>query len=300
MERASSVPDLTSEGKKRALGDTSFEDSESPANKHERLTSPPVTSQSSVWKDSPIWAQLFRSEIFDLKTNMEKLLQMKEEIKSEIKDDLTKFKSELNSQVLDMKNTADFISGKYDKVNNTANLALDKSEKLQQENLKLQTEIEELKLVADEAEQYSRRNCLILTGVPEVQKENTDDIVKDVAQKWLNVQLDTRSIDRSHRLGKKTLHGNPRPIIVKLCNYHDKEKMYQAKKNLKGTKIMIVESLTKRRLELLKRAKETFGATNVWTLEDRIFTRMENAILSKQLMINTKFEYSTFTKLWQR
>ena len=40
MERASSVPDLTSESKKRALGDTSFENSESPANKHERLTSP--------------------------------------------------------------------------------------------------------------------------------------------------------------------------------------------------------------------------------------------------------------------
>ena len=37
MEPVSSVPDLTSEGKKHALGDTSFEDSESPANKHERL-----------------------------------------------------------------------------------------------------------------------------------------------------------------------------------------------------------------------------------------------------------------------
>ena len=35
--------------------------------------------------------------------------------------------------------------------------------------------------------------------------------------------------------------------------------MYQAKKNLKGTKIMIVENLTKRRLELLKRAKEASG-----------------------------------------
>ena len=30
MERASNVQDLTSEGKKRALGDTNFEDSESP------------------------------------------------------------------------------------------------------------------------------------------------------------------------------------------------------------------------------------------------------------------------------
>ena len=37
MERASSVPDLTSEGKKHALEETSFEDSENPANKHEGL-----------------------------------------------------------------------------------------------------------------------------------------------------------------------------------------------------------------------------------------------------------------------
>ena len=113
---------------------------------------------------------------------------------------------------------------------------------------------------------------MVLTGVPEVQKEDTDDIVRDVAQKWLNVQPDVRSIDRSHRLGKKTLHGKPCPIIVKLCNHHDKEKMYQAKNNVKGTKVMIVESLTKRRLELLKHAREAFGATNVWTLDSKIFT----------------------------
>ena len=37
-------------------------------------------------------------------------MQMKEEIKSKIKDDLTEFKSELNSHVLDVKNAADFIS----------------------------------------------------------------------------------------------------------------------------------------------------------------------------------------------
>ena len=105
---------------------------------------------------------------------MEKLLQVKEDIKSELKDDLTKFKSELNSQVLDMKNAADFISGKCDKVVNIINLALDKSEKLQQENLKLKTEIEELRPAKDGAEQYSGRNCLIRTGVPDVQKEDTN------------------------------------------------------------------------------------------------------------------------------
>ena len=50
-ERATSVPDLTSEGKKHALGDTSVEDSESPANKHQRLPILPVASLCSVWKD---------------------------------------------------------------------------------------------------------------------------------------------------------------------------------------------------------------------------------------------------------
>ena len=257
--------------------------------------------------------------IFDLKTSMEQLLQMKEEIKSKIKDGLTKFKSDLNSQALDMKNAVDFTSGKYNKVNNTAYLVLNKSEKLQQENLKLQTEIgnhyifiisqlwltshprsqsqlrndsviqglrvrvspstetEKLRLVADEAEQHSRRNCLILIGVPEVQKEDTNDIVKDVAPKmaesstWYS-KLQITSIDRSNRLGKKTLHGKPCPITVKLCSYHDKEKMYQAKKSLKGTKMMTVESLTKRTLELLKRAKKAFRATNVWTLDGKTFT----------------------------
>ena len=104
--------------------------------------------------------------IFDLKTSMEKLLQMKEDIKSETKDDPTKIKSELNSQVSDVEKRSRFISGTYDKVNNTANLALDKSEKLQQENLKLQTDIEELTLVTDKAKQYSKRTCLMLTGVP--------------------------------------------------------------------------------------------------------------------------------------
>ena len=48
--------------------------------------------------------------------------------------------------------------------------------------------------------------------------------------------------------------------------------MYEAKKNVKSTKMMIVESLTKRRLELLKRPKEAFVATNVWTLDGKIFT----------------------------
>ena len=64
----------------------------------------------------------------------------------------------------------------------------------------------------------------------------------------------------------------PRPIIVKFCNYHDRESMYLAKRKLKGTKITITKHLTKRRYKLFKLAKEAFGVRNVWTLDGKIFT----------------------------
>ena len=64
--------------------------------------------------------------------------------------------------------------------------------------------ISTLKEKANEAEQYSRRNCVRLYGIPEVKsaKENTDSVVLILAQKKLGVALSKREdIDRSHRVG---------------------------------------------------------------------------------------------------
>ena len=47
----------------------------------------------------------------------------------------------------------------------------------------------------DSLEQYSRRNCLRISPVPEVSSENTDDIVKTVA-KTIGVTLPDNAIDR--------------------------------------------------------------------------------------------------------
>ena len=109
-----------------------------------------------------------------------------------------------------------------------------------------------------------------------MKKEDTDKIVIDIAEKWLDIQLDIGKIDRTHRLKVKGLQGMPRPIMVKFCNYHDRESMYRAKRKLKGTKITITEHLTKhltrRRYNLFKFAKDAFGIRNVWTLDGKIFT----------------------------
>ena len=94
-----------------------------------------------------------------------------------------------------------------------ASSALETSKKLQEENLELRAQIEELGLAADEAAQYSRRNCLIISGIPELKKDDTEKTVINIAGKWLDIQLDIGKIDRMHRLKVKESQGMPCPII---------------------------------------------------------------------------------------
>ena len=84
----------------------------------------------------------------------------------------------------------------------------------------------------DAQEQYSRRNCLLLHGVPEAQTD-TDNAVLSVANDKLGLNLTRECIDRSHRLGQaaqNTSNGKPRPIIVKLTSYDTRRKIFGAKR----------------------------------------------------------------------
>ena len=54
---------------------------------------------------------------------------------------------------------------------------------------------------ADLSLQYSRRNCVRISGAQEENNEDTDRIVHNMA-KDLNVNLTLADIDRSHRVGK--------------------------------------------------------------------------------------------------
>ena len=66
-------------------------------------------------------------------------------------------------------------------------------------------------------EQYSRRSCLLLHGVPEAQG-GTDNAVLSVANEKLGLNLTRDYIDCSQRLSYGTSNGKPRRIIVKLTS----------------------------------------------------------------------------------
>ena len=77
-----------------------------------------------------------------------------------------------------------------------------KISKLDQENNKLQCRIESLELTTDKAEQNSSRNCLRLSGLPELKDKITDDTVMEVAAA-IGADLSIDEVDCNQRVGKQ-------------------------------------------------------------------------------------------------
>jgi len=132
---------------------------------------------------------------------------------------------------------------------------LEKQIKQNEEKMKhLDSKLEEL-------EQYSRRNCLLIHGIPHIKGKDTDKVVLNFLKKKLDIELEDDSIDRSHRLkSTATTKNKPKPIIVKFVTHNDKDWVYYNKKKLKNQEYLITESLTSVRLQCMKKLKEEYLA----------------------------------------
>ena len=71
---------------------------------------------------------------------------------------------------------------------------------LRKENSYLMERLVEVDAVLDIQEQYSRRNCLLIHGVEEVEGEDTNELCIKVIEEDMNQTIKPEDIDRSHRL----------------------------------------------------------------------------------------------------
>lgn len=126
----------------------------------------------------------------------------------------------------------------------------------------------------DAMEQYSRRNNLRIYGVPESANELTDTVVMKICSEKLGVNVPFESIDCCHRLGKA--ENGTRPILIKFVSRNCKDKVYNNKKKLKGTKIIVREDLTKKKAALMKEVQKKCGT--VWTNSCNIYTKIGGKI----------------------
>ena len=100
-------------------------------------------------------------------------------------------------------------------------------------------------------EQYSTRECLEISGIPESVSDNSLEETIQGVLRGIVAEVDTENIESSHRLKEK---GSKRRVILKLSRRKDAEKIKLNKKKLKnidhrkielssGTKVFINESL---------------------------------------------------------
>jgi len=143
----------------------------------------------------------------------------------------------------------------------------DEIKALKSENAELKKKINVLELQADAAEQYSRRNCLRVTGIVESPGESTDTLITDMARA-LGVDLSLDEIDRSHRVGKippidpaidpEDAPPPKRAIIVKFVSYRSRNKFFKVRTLAKDRgykKVFVNEDLTRYRNNLLYQAR---------------------------------------------
>ncbi|KAK4882205.1 hypothetical protein RN001_005524 [Aquatica leii] len=105
---------------------------------------------------------------------------------------------------------------------------LERIELLETNNSTLRKENLELKRQINDLEQYSRTNCVEISGVPEFKDENTMSVVQ-AAGTALGLNLDSYTIDTCHRL-KKNFNNQPRNIIVKFVRRLDKEEFLRCRR----------------------------------------------------------------------
>ena len=147
----------------------------------------------------------------------------------------------------------------------------------------------------NEKNQYDRRECLEIRGIPQPNdgsSESTDQIVKDIG-KLVDVDITDQDISVSHRqpqwkqmsYGKMPRRNDgPPPIIVKFTR-NIKERLYGARRKLSESttsdlgyfeenKIYLAESLTEINRELYRAClsvKKELKFNYIWTYNGRIF-----------------------------
>lgn len=135
------------------------------------------------------------------------------------------------------------------------------NEALVKENVGLKERMSILEGKNEYLENQSRRNNLVFRGMKENDKEKWEDCksnVSNVIREVLGyVDLKDEDIERAHRVNSKA---SPRPIVVKFKSFAVREKVFERKKKLIGSDIVILEDFAYQTIQdrqiLVSRMKE--------------------------------------------
>ena len=165
--------------------------------------------------------------------------KLKDTIKSALDDMFdTKLASLLDTKLEPLRTSMEFISKSFDDMEKKI-VALEKSNAelakenhfLRQESSRVSNSLNQMKAALDDQEQYIRRDCLEIRGVPTSSSEDTNEIVKNIGS-LVNVCIEDKDISISHRIKSGTSAISP--IIVKFTRRGVRDNLYKARTKLKN------------------------------------------------------------------
>lgn len=203
-----------------------------------------------------------------------------------------------------MEQSLQVLSNKYDELTKEYHKLKNQHSELEKDHKALKSQVLKSEKVItmhsqniNDLEQYSRRECLEIRGIPVTQDESTDEIVGKVGE-IIGVDIDADDISISHRLADKVITRSDGvqmkrdpAIIVKFTHRTTRDDFYRARKKLhkRSTKdlgftrqrenpIFISESLTARNRMIFNRCLE-FKKKNyfkfIWTHYGTTFLRKD-------------------------
>lgn len=221
------------------------------------------------------------------------ILQELKDFKIQVFEELKSTRTLINTEISQLSDAMQFMSNKVDESTNLmkeikSELAAVKkeNESLRAMNTALDGEVKSLKDRVRSLEQYSRKNNIEISGIPETPKENVNSIVKDVGTA-LGVDLQGTDISTAHRV-PSFRKDRPPPLIVQfarrsvrdtLINKFRERKVMTAQQinaALPAQNVYINEHLSpenKLFLSKLKQKCKDIGYNYAWSRDGKFFVR---------------------------
>ena len=262
-----------------------------------------VNDLRKIWKEEflPSIKRELKSDLEALRTSIKTLTARDNGIEKSLSFISEKYESVLKT-LKSLNQTTNTLGKKYAQLTKIADSLAERANRVEQA-VRIDGAI-------DEVQQYSRRDCLEITGIPILPEENPKQLIKEIGT-LIDVNVEDANLAAAHRLPdtKNVKHR----LIVKFVHRDKREEMYKKRRNLIGknisnlpsvqaamglaatsnNKIHINESLTGYRKQLFGRINDFKRKNNykyLWTANGKIMLKAHDSSETKSFVTHEEFE----------
>lgn len=207
--------------------------------------------------------------IKDVNARVEKLAGDFSNGLSLLQEEFTKFKNQqaqLNPSAVSYDSTSHFL----DQLKNFQTEISSSLKELSKEIEVLKNDVSVLHVKICNIERKQNAHTILVHGIQEPDTDIYSVVLKFLCEK-LKIKMDKSDISFCHRLGKKSpTKDKPRPVVIQFCKRWTRDMIFNNKRLLKGSGVIITEMLTSENLSLFKKAREMFDK-RAWTFNGLVY-----------------------------